>query len=74
MGIRKYKADDSGSLRCQRLRFRRDHSLDSEKSLIRPLHSTGGRNAHGRITTRHRGGGHKRAYRLIDFVVTTRTA
>ncbi len=38
-----------------------------EKSLIRPLHGRGGRNAHGRITTRHKGGGHKRAYRLIDF-------
>jgi large subunit ribosomal protein L2 len=34
---------------------------------VRPLHSTGGRNVHGRITTRHQGGGHKRAYRLIDF-------
>jgi large subunit ribosomal protein L2 len=31
------------------------------------LHGRGGRNAHGRITTRHKGGGHKRAYRLIDF-------
>jgi large subunit ribosomal protein L2 len=34
---------------------------------VRPLHSHGGRNVHGRITTRHQGGGHKRAYRLIDF-------
>ncbi|AFC55981.1 50S ribosomal protein L2 [Mycobacterium intracellulare subsp. yongonense 05-1390] len=38
-----------------------------EKSLVRPLHGHGGRNAHGRITTRHKGGGHKRAYRVIDF-------
>src|SRR5690606_37156384 len=38
-----------------------------EKSLVRPLTKSGGRNGHGRITTRHRGGGHKRAYRLIDF-------
>ena len=38
-----------------------------EKSLVRPLHGKGGRNAHGRITTRHKGGGHKRAYRVIDF-------
>jgi len=38
-----------------------------EKSLLRPLHKTGGRNNTGRITTRHRGGGHKRQYRLIDF-------
>jgi large subunit ribosomal protein L2 len=35
--------------------------------LVRPLHSKGGRNVHGRVTVRHQGGGHKRAYRLIDF-------
>jgi large subunit ribosomal protein L2 len=35
--------------------------------LLRPLHKTGGRNNSGKITTRHKGGGHKRAYRLIDF-------
>ncbi|WP_273842325.1 50S ribosomal protein L2 [Rubrobacter calidifluminis] len=38
-----------------------------EKSLLRKLHKTGGRNNQGRITTRHIGGGHKRRYRLIDF-------
>ena len=38
-----------------------------EKSLIKTLKKTGGRNNYGRITTRHRGGGHKRRYRLIDF-------
>jgi large subunit ribosomal protein L2 len=38
-----------------------------EKSLLEPLNKTGGRNNHGRITCRHRGGGHKRRYRLIDF-------
>jgi large subunit ribosomal protein L2 len=38
-----------------------------EKSLLRPKASTGGRNNVGRITTRFRGGGHKRQYRLIDF-------
>lgn len=38
-----------------------------EKSLVRPLHKTGGRNNTGSITVRFRGGGHKRAYRLIDF-------
>jgi large subunit ribosomal protein L2 len=39
-----------------------------EKSLVRPINSKGGRNATGRVTMRHQGGGHKRAYRLIDFV------
>lgn len=38
-----------------------------EKSLLAPLSKSGGRNNHGRITSRHRGGGHKRRYRIIDF-------
>ena len=40
---------------------------EPERTLLAPLHKTGGRNVNGRITTRHRGGGHKRRYRLIDF-------
>lgn len=38
-----------------------------EKSLLAPLKKKGGRNAHGRITVRHRGGGAKRRFRIIDF-------
>jgi len=38
-----------------------------EKSLLRPLNKTGGRNSRGRVTSRHRGGGHRRLYRIIDF-------
>jgi large subunit ribosomal protein L2 len=38
-----------------------------EKSLLAPLHKSGGRNVYGRKTSRHRGGGHKRQYRIIDF-------
>jgi len=38
-----------------------------EKSLLRPLKKSGGRNNQGRITCRHKGGGHKRKYRIIDF-------
>ncbi len=38
-----------------------------EKSLVRTLKKSGGRNSYGRVTCRHRGGGHKRRYRLIDF-------
>lgn len=38
-----------------------------EKSLIEPLKKSGGRNTNGHITSRHRGGGHKRFYRVIDF-------
>lgn len=38
-----------------------------EKTLLAPTHKTGGRNVYGRKTARHRGGGHKRQYRLVDF-------
>jgi len=40
---------------------------EPERSLLRPLKRKGGRNSTGRITVRHRGGGHKRQYRVIDF-------
>mgnify|MGYP001576661589 CR=1 FL=1 len=40
---------------------------EPEKSLIRPIKKTGGRNVYGRVTVRHRGGGHKRMLRIIDF-------
>jgi large subunit ribosomal protein L2 len=40
---------------------------EPEKSLVAPLKKKSGRNVYGRITTRHRGGGHKRRYRIIDF-------
>ena len=38
-----------------------------ERTLLAPTHKTGGRNVYGRKTARHRGGGHKRQYRLVDF-------
>jgi large subunit ribosomal protein L2 len=38
-----------------------------EKTLLRPMKQSGGRNNQGRLTVRHKGGGHKRAYRLVDF-------
>ncbi|MDF9407544.1 50S ribosomal protein L2 [Pelotomaculum isophthalicicum JI] len=40
---------------------------EPEKSLLEPLKKSAGRNAYGRLTVRHRGGGHKRMYRIIDF-------
>lgn len=42
-------------------------TTEPEKSLLVPLKKSGGRNNMGRITARHRGGGHKRSYRIIDF-------
>src|SRR5438552_1442421 len=41
--------------------------VDPHKPLLEPLKKSGGRNNKGRVTARHRGGGHKRMYRVIDF-------
>ena len=58
----------NSSLRYQKFIRVEDQTKKSpEKSLLAPLPKTGGRNAYGRITTRHRGGGAKRKYRIIDF-------
>src|ERR1043165_6453100 len=38
-----------------------------ERALTEPKHKTGGRNCYGRLTSRHRGGGHKQLYRIVDF-------
>ena len=67
MAIRKYKPTTPGRRGSSGADFAEITRDYPEKSLVRPLHGRGGRNAHGRITTRHKGGGHKRAYRLIDF-------
>ena len=67
MAIRKYKPTTPGRRGASVSDFAEITRSTPEKSLLRPLSKSGGRNAHGRITTRHRGGGHKRAYRLIDF-------
>ncbi|MEV5649189.1 50S ribosomal protein L2 [Nocardia sp. NPDC052254] len=67
MAIRKYKPTTPGRRGSSVSDFAEITRSTPEKSLLRPLSKSGGRNAHGRITTRHRGGGHKRAYRLIDF-------
>src|SRR6201996_2378099 len=67
MAIRKYKPTTPGRRGASVSDFAEITREHPEKSLVRPLHSRGGRNAHGRITTRPQGGGHKRAYRVIDF-------
>ncbi|MGI8328536.1 50S ribosomal protein L2 [Actinomadura scrupuli] len=67
MGIRKYKPTTPGRRGSSVADFVEVTRREPEKSLLRPLPKKGGRNAHGRITTRHQGGGHKRAYRVIDF-------
>ncbi|MGW1157182.1 50S ribosomal protein L2 [Streptomyces sp. NPDC002513] len=67
MGIRKYKPTTPGRRGASVADFVEVTRSTPEKSLVRPLHSKGGRNNAGRVTVRHQGGGHKRAYRVIDF-------
>jgi large subunit ribosomal protein L2 len=67
MGIRKYSPTTPGRRGSSVSDFAEITRSRPEKSLVRPLTKTGGRNASGKITSRHRGGGHKRAYRVIDF-------
>ncbi|MGB5377616.1 50S ribosomal protein L2 [Muriicola sp.] len=67
MSVRKLKPITPGQ------RFRVVNGFDAltadkpEKSLLAPLKKSGGRNSHGKMTIRHKGGGHKRRYRLVDF-------
>lgn len=67
MPIRHYKPTSPGR-RFQTVSTFEDITTQTpERSLLRPIKKTGGRNNNGRITSRHRGGGHKRRYRVIDF-------
>jgi large subunit ribosomal protein L2 len=68
MGIRKYKPTSAGRRHASVSDFAElTPDARPEKSLLRPLRKKGGRNHQGRITARHRGGGHKRRLRVIDF-------
>jgi large subunit ribosomal protein L2 len=67
MPIRKYKPVTPGRRGASGSDFSELTRSEPEKRLVRPLTGQGGRNVYGRVTTRHQGGGHKRAYRLIDF-------
>src|SRR5512140_52286 len=67
MAIRKYKPTTPGRRGSSVADFVEITRTTPEKSLTRALPKKGGRNNQGRITTRHQGGGHKRAYRIIDF-------
>jgi large subunit ribosomal protein L2 len=67
MGIRKFKPTTPGRRGSSVADFVEVTRSTPEKSLLAPKSKTGGRNNQGRITTRHIGGGHKQAYRLVDF-------
>ena len=67
MGIKAYNPTTSSLRHRTGLTFEELTTRSPHKPLLEPLKKTGGRNARGRISIRFRGGGHKRAYRIIDF-------
>lgn len=67
MGIKKSKPTSAGRRFQEFSTFEEITTSHPEKSLLKTLKKSGGRNVNGRITVRHKGGGHKRHYRIIDF-------
>lgn len=67
MGIKKMRPTSPGMRFASFPDFTDITKKEPEKSLLLPLGKSGGRNSKGRITVRHKGGGHKRHYRIIDF-------
>ena len=67
MPVKKYKPITPGLRQRVSNAFTEITASKPEKSLLAPLKKSGGRNNQGRMTVRHRGGGHKRRYRIIDF-------
>lgn len=67
MAVKKVKPTSPGRRAQSYPSFDEITSTTPEKSLLKVIKKTGGRNVHGRITCRHRGGGHKRHYRVVDF-------
>ncbi|WP_077616517.1 50S ribosomal protein L2 [Caenibacillus caldisaponilyticus] len=67
MAIKKYKPTSNGRRNMTSLDFSEITTDKPEKSLLEPLPKKAGRNNQGKLTVRHKGGGHKRRYRIIDF-------
>lgn len=67
MGIKKYKPTSPGRRNMTVSTFEEITKSEPEKSLLASKSKTGGRNSYGRITVRHKGGGEKKHYRIIDF-------
>lgn len=67
MAIKTYKPTSPGRRFLTNVSYKDLSKVEPEKSLLRPLKKKSGRNFQGRITVRHKGGGAKRQYRLIDF-------
>ncbi|NLF46178.1 MAG: 50S ribosomal protein L2, partial [Syntrophomonadaceae bacterium] len=67
MSIKKFRPITPSRRHMTIMTFEEITKTEPEKSLTEPLKRKAGRNAQGRMTVRHRGGGHKRLYRIIDF-------
>src|SRR4029453_16054315 len=67
MPTRKFKPTSPGRRFMTVSDFAEVTKSEPEKSLLEPVRKKGGRNNEGRITTRHKGGGHKRRYRVVDL-------
>jgi large subunit ribosomal protein L2 len=67
MAVKKYKPVTPGMRGRTGYTFEEITKDKPEPSLVKTIRKTGGRNSYGRITVRHRGGGHKRKYRIVDF-------
>jgi large subunit ribosomal protein L2 len=67
MAVKKYKPVTPGTRGMTGYTFEEITKSKPERSLLVPLHKSGGRNAYGRVTVRHRGGGHRRFIRIVDF-------
>jgi len=67
MGVKKFKPTSPGRRGMTGYTFEEITRVKPERSLIQPLNKKAGRNAYGRVTVRHRGGGHARNYRVVDF-------
>jgi len=67
MAIKQFKPTSPGRRSMTVLTFEEITKKEPESSLIERIPSSGGRNNRGKITSRHRGGGHKKIYRIVDF-------
>lgn len=67
MPVKKYKPTTPGQRGMTGYTFEEITKSKPERSLIKPLRKKGGRNVYGRVTVRHRGGGHRRHIRIVDF-------
>ena len=67
MAVKKYKPTTPGQRNMTGYLFEEITKSVPERSLLKPLRKSGGRNLYGRVTVRHRGGGHRRHIRVVDF-------